>query len=426
VEEDQLIQDLLTKSGKEFTEQDIQDIKSFYEGDTDRMIGDILTKSGAEFEEQDIADIKSFYNVKDKPIAAAITPTESAPKPVEEPRQGFLADVFDSFQAGSAHLGSMLARTPGYLLDGVHTVFAIPQNLLSNIPGLESLRTSPEQFRETLGLAGENAVAEYYDSQAEQLKARQGEQFDKGLTEYLKDGEFGKFGRSLANQVAESIPVTLGILGASMSGAGPAAITTGGAAVFGAGERAAMQDDPDFQQLSSEQQLINSFSKGALEGLTEAAVGVVPGITTMFKDVLKKEGKDAALSFAKNTFKDVYGPSFKRHLGMAGGEFIGEASNQFGANLIDKFAGNKPDLDVMENVIDAGIVGVGSSGFFSGVSAPHEMAVIRDRRNRIKQLNAEKEQLEQDLRIPAPNNVKAPIEQQRDALQDESNRILEE
>ena len=79
MEEDQLIQDLLTKSGKEFTEQDVQDIKTFYGGDTDRMIGDILTKSGKEFEEEDISAIKTFYNIKGQTVAVSI-PTESAPK----------------------------------------------------------------------------------------------------------------------------------------------------------------------------------------------------------------------------------------------------------------------------------------------------------------------------------------------------------
>jgi hypothetical protein len=59
-----LVQDLLKKSGaKAYGEKEAQGVLDYYEGDVDQVISEILTRSGKEVGDETIGEIKDYYGI---------------------------------------------------------------------------------------------------------------------------------------------------------------------------------------------------------------------------------------------------------------------------------------------------------------------------------------------------------------------------
>lgn len=268
------------------------------------------------------------------------------------------SEMFDALARGSASLGSSIAKTPAFLYD----IAALPQNYLAETypATFGELHTSSEKFAENLDLP-ENKIAQYYDQAVEDSRAKFAQKYDKPITEYIDNGEYANALKSLSVQVAESTPVTLSLMMGGMAGASNTATTMGGGLVFGADKKSQLdKENPDMKETSK---TLNALSTGLMEGVFETY-----GITklgSIIKNVVATEGKEAAAQIAKKGFMEVYAPVLKKYAGVAGEEMTGEMATQFTQNAIDKYSGAKPDLNLMDGVIDAGLVGLASSGVYS-------------------------------------------------------------
>lgn len=268
------------------------------------------------------------------------------------------SEMFDALARGSASLGSSIAKTPAFLYD----IASLPQNYYAETypEAFGWMGTSSEKFAENLDLP-ENKIAQYYDKAVEDSRAKFAQKYDKPITEYIDNGEYANALKSLSIQVSESTPVTLSLMMGGMAGASSTATTMGGGLVFGADKKSQLdKENPDMKETAK---TLNALSTGLMEGVFETY-----GITklgSIIKNVAASEGKEAAAQIAKKGFMEVYAPVLKKYAGVAGEEMTGEMATQFTQNAIDKYSGAKPDIDLMDGVIDAGLVGLASSGVYS-------------------------------------------------------------
>lgn len=333
----------------------------------------------------------------------------------DEDESGVFGTLVESLGRGSAMVGSMIAKTPAMLYD----VFAWPQNMVAKMIGKPEMQVSSKSFAENLNLP-ENEIANYYDALAEESRKNFDNKFDKSLTEYWSDGDYGKFGEKLANMVVESAPVTLGLMMSNVAGAGTVGTTIGGGVVFGAGEI----DEQLEAGLDPATATSNAMSKGLMEGFFESF-----GVTRLggvIKDIAKRRGVDAAKEFAEKTFKESYAPLLTKYLGVGAEEMIGEAATQFGQNVVDKYGGAKPDIDLMEGVYEAGIVGLGASAFYSSGPAMVDIAITKENRERAKKLEERKKVIDEVLQDNPPTEIVEETIAERSAVIEEELDVYRE
>ncbi len=283
-----------------------------------------------------------------------------------EPSVGKYA--YEKLAAGSSKLGAMLAKTPEFLIDvGLNANDAI----VNNIAG-----TNQETTAKSLGwdasLPGmlANKVANWYEGDAEKRVQSVQQKYDKGVSDYFANGEYEKGFGSLAGAIAETAPITIGLMMANAAGVPVAGSILGGGAVFGAGKKSELEANAPHLDNSTKMNI--ALSNGLFEGIFEQF-----GITklgSITRQVLKNEGKEAAKKIAKEGFQKVYSPVAKKYLGIAAEESIGEAATQFAQNAVDKYSGYKPELDLRDGVADAAIIGLGAAGVTSAVPATLETA----------------------------------------------------
>jgi hypothetical protein len=73
--------------------------------------------------------------------------------------------------------------------------------------------------------------------------------------------------------------------------------------------------------------------------------------------LIKGKTKEEAMDIAKSSFLKVYAPILGRYFSTTGEEMLGEMATQFAQNATDKYLGIKPDLDLLDKVVNAGISG---------------------------------------------------------------------
>lgn len=302
------------------------------------------------------------------------------------------SDLYQSLARGSDRLGSMLAKTPAMVYDlaaeATDALVNTANKGINYIAGTNlktDYQTTSENFAKELGL-GENKVAKYYDERVKRSQEVAAQKYDKEITDYFAKGEFGKGFGLIANSVAESAPTTIALLMGNAAGVSATASTLGGGVVFAADKKAEL--DEKAPNLDHDTKMSIAMANGLFEGFFEQyGITKLAGLT---KEVLNREGKEAAKKIAEEGFKEVYKPVAKKYLGVAAEESIGEAATQFAQNAVDKYSGYKPDMDILEGVVDAGIVGLAASGGFSALPSAMDARQRRKANKEGKELLDEK------------------------------------
>lgn len=333
--------------------------------------------------------------VKDKNIAKVFSDKKD--------ESGLGEDLFNSLARGSARLGSMLAKTPAMIYD----IAATPFNYVASGGLMEDLQPLPnktesmrqedaknpmftsEKLAESLGIK-ENKVAKYYDDQVKQSQEVAAKKYDKGISEYFGNGEYKKGFGLLANSIAESAPITVSLLMGNAAGVSTVGSILGGGAVFAADKKAEL--DEQAPNLDHQTKMNIAMSNGLFEGIFEQfGITKLGGLT---KNILARNGKEEAKKIAEEGFKEVYAPVLKRYVGTAAEESLSEAATQFAQNAVDKYSGYKPDLDLREGVVDAAIVGLGSSGVIATPTSLLEAGKNKSTKKEI--VNLQKERIEKE------------------------------
>jgi len=317
---------------------------------------------------------------------------------VEEKTYG--EELFEAFSRGTAGLGEMILRTPSFIYD----IFAIPQNLLAEHGMIPSdIATSSEEIAEGLGLP-ENKLADFYARGAEQGLEAIHKKYDQRVSQYLfgEETDYEKGFKLLSTHIMESVPITLSILMGNAAGATPLATTLTGGAVFGAAKMEQLRGE-GIGDMEQSTKTMNALATGLFEGFFEQfGITKLAGVA---KDVFLKEGKDAALEIAKRGFIETYGPIMKKYIGVGFEESLAEAATQFAENVVDKYSGAKPDIDIREGLIDAALVGLGSSIVFSTPVAVADVMNTSKDRAKMEKLERRKAELEDQISNPLTSNA---------------------
>ncbi len=327
---------------------------------------------------------KKNYYVEEKDGVVMPKPlgtNQTAPKGVTDifNETSWYEDLGNSLLRGSSKLGTMLAETPAFIYD----VAAMPQNFISGLVGGEQV--SSGTFKETFDLP-DNKVSEYYKEQTQINQDKFNQKYDKGITDYVSNGEYSKAFGLLGNSIVESAPTTIGLAVANAGGVKVVQSILGSGAVFGAGKK----DELDEQAPNMDEQakMGVALSNGLFEGIFEQF-----GITklgSITRDALLKDGKEAAYKLALDGFKQTYRPVITKYLGTSAEESLSEAATQFAQNAVDKYSGYKPDMNLSDGVVDAAIVGFGAGAGY-GLLAGKTTEEVQ--KQKVERVNAQSKKL---------------------------------
>jgi hypothetical protein len=175
------------------------------------------------------------------------------------------------------------------------------------------------------------------------------------IVQNIQKGEWGHAGELLVRGIMQSAPY----LAMTMATAGG-----GSAAVLGTiGATAASQQYAQLEGKKESKKLLNAWLYGGFEAAGElVTAGLANGIGRAFKAGVIKEVDE---NFIKGAAKQV-----AKSFGLEGSS---EAATQIGQNISDIITGVDPNRRVMDNVLDAGLIG-GVSG--AGLGNVHIAAAI--------------------------------------------------
>lgn len=293
--------------------------------------------------------------------------------------QNPLERVKNSFARGSATLLSSLYRSPAFVLDMLY----VPQNYIADKYDIPSLKATG---KEALGFLYDDknpfsleSSAQELDKYVERSQKRFQAKYEESLTKAISNGNYLDAVGILSNQIAESAPVTLSLMMGNAAGLSATGSTIAGGVVFGAGKKEEL--DKNNPNMTEAQKATTAFLSGLTEGFFEQyGISKLGGIT---KRILEKSGADVARKFAEEGFKKMYGKAFVRYLGVSSEESLGETATQFAQNVIDKYSGAKPNLDLRDGLVDSFVGGFGQTTAYSAI--PGAITVAKTIRGKKKQ-----------------------------------------
>jgi len=320
----------------------------------------------------------------------------------DKPEMSYGEYAINKLASGSAQLGSMLAKTPAMAYDVASMAMNksletfIPKELIDKYNIATPYSTDEDNL--LFEKLPENKIAKFYDESVKVHQDRTAEKYDKSISEYIANGDYANAVGSIGGAVLESAPTTISLMMGNAAGIGEVGSTIGGGLVFAAGKKDELDKDEKANHLSQEEKINIAMSNGLFEGLFEQfGITKLGGLT---KNILLRDGKEEAKRLAIDGFKNVYIPAIKTFVGTSlAEESIGEAATQFAQNAVDKYSGYKPELDLMEGVVDAAIVGAASGGVMGAIPAGLEVKAN-------KRANKYAEIIQQEDKI-AKENIKS-------------------
>ncbi len=201
------------------------------------------------------------------------------------------------------------------------------------------------------------------ERRSKQLDAMDG-YVDKDMVDVFNSGGVGAATEYALKRFTESVPITLGIMGASMTGGGGAVVAN--SMLFSGTAYDKYRQFEGREDMTEEQKVANALGTGAVELLFEGVLST--GMGAVYKEMYKSLGKEAAQKAIKKSLVDIISNGVKKYVPLSSAliEGLGEGATQLSNNLIDKFTDPKAkDLDPLKGVVDAfgvGMVGGGAMG----------------------------------------------------------------
>lgn len=333
-------------------------------------------------------------------------------------------ELKESLDRGIAKLVSSVSKTPAFLYD-VSAAMATKGNPIMELALKKAGIGSAAQIGENLGI--ENPIAKELDEAVNRSNEALSQKYDKTITEYLFPDsgkpDYEKGFSLLANRVVENAPTSIALAIGNASGLSATGSTVLGGAVFGAEKKS--QLDQSNPNMSEHDKVLNAGLTGLLEGATEQfGVTQLGGIA---KKVFLEQGIDAAKKIAIEGYKKTYGKLLSRYLGVQAGEVIGEMANQFGENVVDKYSGADPNKKLSEGVIEAGLIGLGSSVSASAPVAALEIAKTKGAVKKAAEMQEQKKVLQEDLTsTEVSEDVKPAISEKIKQINEEETTLAKE
>lgn len=188
---------------------------------------------------------------------------------------------------------------------------------------------------------------------------------DKGVVEPIQNGEYKKAIRNLFSSMTQSAPASAAMM---LSGGLSTPMQVGaGAALFGSQNLNQADQEGDYGNVSRDAVVAISSVTGALESIFETTFGS-GAAGKAISNIIKKEGKKQATETIKKGFTDNVIKLITENPWMAPfGEAYEEMGTQLAQNAVNKYSGYKPDINLMDGVYDAGLLGFGMGSVHGGL-----------------------------------------------------------
>ena len=321
-------------------------------------------------------------------------------------------DVMNSLGAGVNQAYAGIAKIPRYIFEA----FGVPQNLLAdavlNNAGedlLAGIRTTGKEYDTLLNwmqggtnnplanspLTALDRIGDAFQGRAEEFQAKQ-TKYDKGVFDSIASGDLGEAGAQIVNNIAQSAPSMLTM--ATTSG-------LSNAARLGSVGRTVINTLPFASSKANEIREDESIPDGikpiysGLYGLAEVIYDETFGTQALLnkvvetatkqgsREIAEKEVKDFAKGYLSSAFAKI-----KEPVTDVTKNVIEEMATQLSQNVLDKVVVDT-NKDLMEGVLDAGIVALGT-----GVGLTSVNTIIRPSiKSSINQKNQQIENLSNDL-----------------------------
>jgi hypothetical protein len=350
---------------------------------------------------------------------------KAQPKPETSYGQNFEA----MFASGVDQLGRMVSSIPSGLLDLSIQAFGTPALKASmDADMLGKLAEKELGVKEAYNpFSPKNYLANLYKERGEAAQAKVNLKYGGSITEAIKNKDYTEAGKLLSLNVAQALPVMVGLVASRGAGAGEAASLIG----LGLGTQATTYEDlkQQYPNIDKNTLLTNSI----LTGLGESGSELL-GTSLLYNQGRKllakgatKEAEDLVKGGVKSYLDNAFKKSFVGSAVIA--DASGEMTNQLWKNFVDKETVD-PNRKLLDGVLDAGIVSLGMTGPVAGgikladrVLNPTNKKTIEENSNKIQEINKELDNPEVNTTTKALllNQVSDLTEKLNDAIDEDSN-----
>jgi hypothetical protein len=265
----------------------------------------------------------------------------------------------------SNSLYSGVERLYGNLAGVIPTIYDMSadlQNDIADVFGADWLRT---YYSEDVPMLKDmRAIQDKFYEHAEFYKERQRE-YDKNISESIANGNYNDAFQQLISGSLESLPDM------ALSAASGLGVLKSGLAVLGTTQAvnrySEIKDNDNMSGLAkTSDAILTGMAEAVFEGLTGTAQSA-----KIFKEIIKKEGKEKASVVIKNGIKEFYETAAKKYplLITPLGEGMSELGTQISQNIIAKYSGADPNRNIMEGASDAFLLGSFMGGGFGVLNA---------------------------------------------------------
>lgn len=209
-------------------------------------------------------------------------------------------------------------------------------------------------------------ISDIFKADAEFSRARSNRYNGKDFTDLWKEGNYmGAIG-DIALQGVESLPMSIGAMAATMTGAPAAGLAGIGSIVASQKYDDLDQNNPNMGEFAK---VSNAILTGTAESLSEMlGAGVSKAwMSTLFKTLGKEKAQEAIKRGIMGKMQEFY-----KKFGMffePVNEGIEEVSSTLAENITDKITGADPERDLTDGVLQSFVYGMGGGAYFTGAGA---------------------------------------------------------
>lgn len=297
--------------------------------------------------QQYVTETASKYGLSEDQILAQARTKKAAIN-----RAGVTDFLYNAYKKGDARLGEGIVSIPSVLFEAA----ALISDPINRALGREE--TNLEAFEEAIGtrpvLDALIDEQEYRQKQAQIYKKER--KIEGGIAEnFFESGNIADGFLLLGESIAESAPVSVGIMAASASGIGLIPLAAGATTVMTGPElRAQKEQFPEQSDFTNVMKAIGmAGAEMVFSTISQGTLGKV------YRDIIFRQGAEAGRKTFKKGLISMYETAIRKTGPIAAGlgEGIEESATQITQNLID----GRP---AYEGVPDAFLAGLGSGGVY--------------------------------------------------------------
>lgn len=338
---------------------------------------------------------------------------------------GGTGGVGTSLGIGAAKFNEGVFKIPRYIYD----LASAPQNIIAEISGHPEFKADYDYIAKgkanPLGIL--DRLGDWAKGEGEILEGEM-PKYQKGVSESLKDGNYALAGEQVLNNIAQSVPSIIGMY--VTGGAGNAANLGRVGKTMLTALPFASQRNSELQERTDIPEYIKPLN-ATLNGLAEVVFEQEFGTKAILDNVLgtfEREGRDAAVAAAKDFTSSYITKAIKKVQPVTSTlkNSIEEMSTQFSQNLIDKNTID-PGRDLMDGVIDAGIIGGATGAGVSTIGGASAGIFNSKQRSKLTDIVNQRNGIVNDLDNEAlPEGAKAELLNQLEKVNDRISKLSDE